>query len=82
MTQSFEATAQADRPPRLTLQGFADSVQREAFDVDRGLLGTWLQLWRRPGTTLRRYIHCRESRLTPPVRYAIICLALSALLLQ
>jgi len=56
MTQSFETTAQADRPPRLTLQGFADSVQREAFDVDRGLLGTWLQLWRRPGTTLRGYI--------------------------
>lgn len=82
MTQSLETTAQADRPPRLTLRGFADSVQREAFDVDRGLLGTWLQLWRRPGTTLRRYIQWRESRLTPPVRYAIICLALSALLLQ
>jgi hypothetical protein len=82
MSQSPEVPAHSERPARLTLRGFADSVQREVFDADRGLLGTWLQLWRRPGTTIRRYIEWRDPRLTPPVRYAIVCLALSALLLQ
>jgi hypothetical protein len=82
MNESTEVPAHSDRPARLTLRGFADSVQREVFDVDRGLLGTWLQLWRRPGATIRRYIEWRDPRVTPPVRYAIVCLALSALVLQ
>ena len=82
MTDSPDAPAHSDRPARLTLRGFAVSVQREVFDADRGLLGTWLQLWRRPGATIRRYIEWRDPRLTPPVRYAIVCLALSTLVLQ
>ena len=82
MSDTPQAQTQADRPARLTLRGFLDSVQREVFDADRGLLGTWLQLWRWPGATVRRYVEWRDPRLTPPVRYAIVCLALSTLLLH
>jgi hypothetical protein len=74
--------ASADRPARLTLAGFAAAVQREVFDADRGLFGTWWRLWWRPGATLRRYIEWRDPALTPPVRYAIVALALAALLLH
>src|SRR5688500_11343799 len=82
MIESPEMPVPSDRPARLTLRGFADTVQREVFDADRDLLGTWLQLWRRPGSTIRRYVEWRDPRLTPPVRYAIVCLALSALVLR
>ena len=79
MTEFPETAVPKDRPARLTLQSFAHAVSDELFNLHRGLVGTFLALWRRPGTTIRRYIEWRDPALTPPLRYLIVSLAVSAL---
>ncbi len=70
------------RPPRLTLTAFLASVGDEVFSLERGFPWTFWQLVRRPGWAVRRYVEWRDDRLTRPLRYLIVAVALAALLLH
>jgi hypothetical protein len=64
---------------RLTLRGIASSVVTDAFDINRGLFFTALELVRRPGAALRDYVAGRTVRYASPARYLVIVLALTTL---
>ncbi|HRQ64101.1 MAG TPA: DUF3667 domain-containing protein [Xanthomonadaceae bacterium] len=70
------------RPPRLTLGAFLASVGDEVFSLERGFPWTFWQLARRPGWAVRRYVEWRDPRLTRPLRYLIVAVALAAVLLH
>jgi hypothetical protein len=66
------------REGRLTLRSVAGHMA-EAFDVNRGLLFTALQLSRHPGTAIRAYVDGQTVRFTNPVKYFLILATLTTL---
>ncbi|HEX8830071.1 MAG TPA: DUF3667 domain-containing protein [Longimicrobium sp.] len=69
---------QRAREGRLTLRTVAGHVV-EAFDVNRGLLFTALELSRRPGAAIREYVDGQTVRFTNPVKYFLILATLTTL---
>lgn len=70
------------RPTRLSTQIFLRELADEFFSLDRGLPWTFWQLLRHPGATIRRYVEWRDPRLTRSLRYLVISLAVTALVLH
>jgi hypothetical protein len=64
---------------RLTLRGIASHMATDAFDINRGLFFTALELMRRPGAALREYVAGRTVRYASPARYLVIVLAITTL---
>jgi hypothetical protein len=64
---------------RLTLRGIASHMATDAFDINRGLFFTAIELMRRPGAALRDYVAGRTVRYASPARYLVIVLAVTTL---
>lgn len=64
---------------RLTLRGVVSRLATDAFDLNRGLLFTVLELSRRPGAAIAEYVAGRTVRYSNPVRYFLLMAALSVL---
>ncbi len=64
---------------RLTLRGITSHMATDAFDINRGLFFTALELMRRPGAALRDYVAGRTVRYASPGRYLVIVLAITTL---
>lgn len=64
---------------RFTLRGITAHLVADAFDLNRGLLFTALELLRRPGPAVRDYVAGRTVRYANPVRYLLILAALTTL---
>lgn len=64
---------------RLTLRGIASHMATDAFDINRGLFFTAIELMRRPGAALRDYVAGRTVRYASPGRYLVIVLAVTTL---
>lgn len=60
-----------ERKP-LTMREIWQQLADELFSLDRGLPYTFLQLFRAPGATVRRYVLQRDPRITKPVRYFLV----------
>lgn len=70
----------ASDPPRITVHTTLAEIGEEFFSLERGLLHTFLSLSRAPGETMRRWVVHRDARLTRPVRYFVVMVALALLL--
>ncbi len=68
--------------PRLDSRRFMAELAAELIGADRGLRYTCRELLLRPGLTIRRYIIERDARLTRPIRFLLITLALATLAAQ
>ncbi len=80
LNPSVSDTAQPiARPTRLSTRTFLGEIVDEVFSLDRGLPWTFRELLRHPGTVIRRYVEWRDSRLTRPLRYLLVALALAAI---
>jgi hypothetical protein len=66
---------QRDRPHRITLRGELGGFAKEVFDLDRGLLHTFLGLCRRPARVVRDYLRGRTVAYTHPGKYFLLALA-------
>jgi hypothetical protein len=64
------------RPARLTVRAFGEHIADELFSLHRGMPWTFWQLVANPGATLRAYVDWRDPRVTRPVRYFLVALAL------
>lgn len=64
---------------RLTLRGIASHMATDAFDINRGLFFTAMELMRRPGAAMRDYVAGRTVRYASPARYLVIVLAITTL---
>jgi hypothetical protein len=64
---------------RLTLRGIASHMATDAFDINRGLFFTAMEMMRRPGAALRDYVAGRTVRYASPARYLVIVLAITTL---
>ncbi len=64
---------------KVSLAGLARQVRDELFSLDRGFGWTLATLYRDPGEAIRAYVDRRDARATPPVRYAVLALAITAL---
>lgn len=66
-----------ETPPHkpLTMRELWRELVDELFSLDRGLPWTFVQLWRRPGATIRGYVAARDPRVTRPIRYLVIATA-------
>jgi Protein of unknown function (DUF3667) len=62
---------------RLTVRGVAQQVAHTVLNLDRGILFTALELTRRPGDAVRDYVQGRRVRYTSPVKYFVLCVALT-----
>jgi hypothetical protein len=58
--------------PRITLRGTLRTLLLDAFDLDRGLVHTVVELSRGPGHVVRRFIAGQRVRYTNPVKYFFI----------
>ncbi len=65
------------RPRSMTLEAVGREVADELFSFDRGFLHTFVRLWVEPLNVVRRYVHERDARLTRPVRYLLITVAIT-----
>lgn len=68
--------------PRLDSRRFMAELASELIGTDRGLRYTCGELLLRPGLTIRRYVIERDPRLTRPIRFLLITLALATLAAQ
>jgi Protein of unknown function (DUF3667) len=73
------ACGQAAPRGRLTMRGVVARLATDAFDLNRGLLFTALELSRRPGAAVAEYVAGRTVRYANPVRYFLLMAALSVL---
>jgi hypothetical protein len=62
---------------RLTLRGIASRLATDALDLNRGLLFTFVEMWRRPGVVVRDYLAGRTVRYTNPLKYFLILAAVT-----
>lgn len=62
---------------RFTLRGIVTKLVTDAFDLDRGLLFTAVELFRRPGAAIRAYVQGATVRYANPVKYLVVCVALA-----
>jgi hypothetical protein len=69
------ACGQGASPGRLTMRDLAGRLVG-AFDIDRGLLGTTAQLFRRPGAVIRDYLGGRTLPFTNPVKHFALAVSL------
>ena len=69
----------SERPPRLDARSILSEVAEELFSLDRGLPFTVIQLLRRPGSSVRRYVEWRDPRMVRPFRLTLVALAFAAL---
>ncbi len=64
---------------RLTLRTVGGHMVADAFDMNRGLLFTALELSRRPGAAIRAYVEGDRARFTNPVKYFLIMATITTL---
>lgn len=64
------------RPGRVTLRREGGRFISAAFDLDRGLFHTFLQLCRRPARVVSDYLHGKTVLYTHPGKYFLLALAL------
>ena len=64
---------------RLTVRSIATHLVADALDLNRGLLYTFLELWRRPGGVVRDYVRGSTVRYSNPVKYFLVMGALTTL---
>lgn len=67
---------QVYRPGRIKLRREVGWFFSAAFDLDRGLLHTFLQLCRRPARVVSDYLHGKTVLYTHPGKYFLLVLAL------
>lgn len=65
---------------RFTVRGVVTHLATDAFDLNRGLLFTAVELFRRPGEVVREYVSGATVRYTNPVKYLVVCVALTVFL--
>lgn len=63
-------TPHGERRP-ITLREFAAGVRDDLFQLDRGLIGTFIDLAWRPGHTVRAFTVERDPRYAKPWRYLL-----------
>lgn len=73
------ACGQRSLDGRLTLRLFLTEAVRH-LTFEQGFLGTVVGMTRQPGRVIRSYINGRRRRYVHPIRYMILCAALSLLL--
>ena len=79
MAGAFCSSCGQGHVERITLSTFAHELAGQFLEVDRGLLHTFVDLLRRPGTMIREYIQGRRRSYTSPLAYILIATALSVL---
>ncbi|MEM6793155.1 MAG: DUF3667 domain-containing protein [Acidobacteriota bacterium] len=64
---------------RLTLGGLWRELPARVFNLERGLLHTFVDSWRRPGQTARDYVRGRRSPFVTPFTYFLVGTAMQLL---
>lgn len=59
----------------LSLSALRRDLAAELFSLERGLLHTFVQVWRAPAAVAARYVATRDPGLVRPVRYLLIAVA-------
>jgi hypothetical protein len=79
MGGAFCASCGQGHVDRITLSAFAHELAGQFLEIDRGLLHTFVDLLRRPGSMIREYIKGRRRSYTSPLAYILIATAFSVL---
>jgi hypothetical protein len=67
---------------RLNARYILTLLQNDLLDFDRGLLYTFIRLWRHPGRTVQSYIQGQTKRYYSPLKYLIFWGAIALLVMQ